>query len=106
MLNDFLILMKSELVVVFIIFLLLFIKVGTEMKNEKLLSIIQFLLLVNFVLGFFFNETGTLFGGLFTTNGLMAFQKSILSLGVYLISLLFSETALADGFEYHHCCCC
>ncbi len=90
MLNDFLILMKSELVVVFIIFLLLLIKVGTEIKNENLLSIIQFLLLANFVLGFFFNETGTLFGGLFTTNGLMAFQKSILSLGVYLISLLFS----------------
>ena len=91
MLNDFLILMKSELVIAFIIFLLLFIKVGMEMKNEKLLSIIQFLLLANFIFGFFFNETGTLFGGLFTTNGLMAFQKSILSLGVYLISLLFSD---------------
>ncbi len=91
MLNDFLILMKSELVVVFIIFLLLFIKVGTEIKNENLLSVIQFLLLANFVLGFFFNETGTLFGGLFTINSLMAFQKSILSLGVYLISLLFSD---------------
>ena len=91
MLNDFLILMKSELVITFIIFLLLFIKVGMEMKNEKLLSIIQFLLLANFIFGFFFNETGTLFGGLFTTNGLMAFQKSILSLGVYLISLLFSD---------------
>ena len=61
------------------------------MKNEKLLSIIQFLLLANFIFGFFLNETGTLFGGLFTTNGLMAFQKSILSLGVYLISLLFSD---------------
>ena len=91
MLNDFLILMKSELVITFIIFLLLFIKVGMEMKNEKLLSIIQFLLLANFIFGFFLNETGTLFGGLFTTNGLMAFQKSILSLGVYLISLLFSD---------------
>ncbi|MBC7510133.1 MAG: NADH-quinone oxidoreductase subunit N [Ferruginibacter sp.] len=83
--------MKSELVITFIIFLLLFIKVGMEMKNEKLLSIIQFLLLANFIFGFFLNETGTLFGGLFTTNGLMAFQKSILSLGVYLISLLFSD---------------
>ena len=91
MLNDFFILMKSELVVVFIIFLLLFIKVGTEMKNEKLLPIIQFLLLANFIVGFFFNETGVLFGGLFSTNGLMAFQKSILSLGGYLISLLFSD---------------
>jgi NADH-quinone oxidoreductase subunit N len=84
-------LMKSELVIASIIFLLLFIKVGGEMKNEKLLSVIQFLLLVNFVSGFFFNETGILFGGLFTTNGLMAFQKSILSLGIYLISLLFAD---------------
>jgi NADH-quinone oxidoreductase subunit N len=91
MLNNFFILMKSELVIASIIFLLLFIKVGGEMKNEKLLSVIQFLLLVNFVSGFFFNETGILFGGLFTTNGLMAFQKSILSLGIYLISLLFAD---------------
>ncbi|MEO6733236.1 MAG: NADH-quinone oxidoreductase subunit N [Ferruginibacter sp.] len=83
--------MKSELVITFIIFLLLFIKVGTEMKNERLLSLVQFLLLGNFIAGFFFNETGSLFGGAFTTNALMAFQKSILSLGIYLISLLFTD---------------
>jgi len=91
MLNDFLILMKSELVVTCIIFLLLFIKVGRELKNEQLLSLLQFLLLVNFVAGLFFNKTGSLFGGLYTTNTLVAFQKSILSLGVYLISLLFTN---------------
>ncbi len=91
MLNDFLILMKSELVITFIIFLLLFIKVGKGMKNDSLLSLVQILLLVNFIAGFFFNEEGSLFGGLFVTNALMAFQKSILSLGVYLISLLFSD---------------
>lgn len=91
MLNDFLILMKSELVITFIIFLLLFIKVGKGMKNESLLSLLQFLLLANFIAGFFFNETGSLFGGLFSTNALIAFQKSILSLGVYLISLLFAD---------------
>ncbi len=91
MLNDFLILMKSELVITFILFLLLFIKVGTEMKNERLLSLVQFLLLVNFIYGFFFIAEGDLFGGLFTTNALMTFQKSILSLGIYLISLLFAD---------------
>ncbi len=90
MLNNILLLMKSEWVIAFIIFLLLFIKVGTEMKNDQLLSLVQILLLVNFIAGFFFNETGSLFGGLFTTNALMVFQKSILNLGVYLISLLFS----------------
>ena len=91
MLNDFLILMKSELVITIILFLLLFIKVGTEMKNERLLSLVQFLLLANFIYGFFFIAEGDLFGGLFTTNALMAFQKSILSLGIYLISLLFAD---------------
>ena len=91
MLNDFLILMKSELVITFILFLLLFIKVGTEMKNERLLPLVQLLLLANFIYSFFFIEEGSLFGGLFTTDMLMAFQKSILSLGIYLISLLFSD---------------
>ena len=83
--------MKSELVITFIIFLLLIIKVGKGIKNEHLLTMVQFLLLGNFVAGFFFNETGSLFGGMFTTNAMMAFQKSILSLGVYLISLLFAD---------------
>ena len=91
MLNDFLTLMKSELVITFIIFLLLFIKIGKGMKNERLLTLLQFLLLANFIVGFFFNEAGSLFGGLFTTNTLIVFQKSILSLGVYLISLLFAD---------------
>ncbi len=90
MLNDFFILMKSELAIAFIIFLLLFIKVGGSIKNEQLLSIIQFLLLGNFIVGFFFNQAGSLFGGQFITNDLMVFQKNILSLGIYLISLLFS----------------
>ena len=91
MLNDFLILMKSELVITGIIFLLLFIKVGTDIKNDRLLPLIQIVLLANVVAGFIFNEDGSLFGRLFTTNALIAFQKSILSLGIYLISLLFTD---------------
>ena len=91
MLNDFLILMKPELVITFIIFLLLFIKVGSAMKNGSLLLLIQFLLLLNVVSGFVLNEEGMLFGGLYQTNLFMSLQKSILSIGVYLISLLFSN---------------
>ncbi|MEJ7587485.1 MAG: NADH-quinone oxidoreductase subunit N [Ferruginibacter sp.] len=83
--------MKAELTVTFIIFLLLFIKVGTGMKNDRLLSLVQFLLLINFMAGFFFIETGNLFGGLFVTDTLMAFEKSVLSLGAYLISVLFAD---------------
>ena len=91
MLNDFLLLMKSELALAFILFLLLIIKVGTEMKNDRFLALTQLLLLGNFIFGFFFFENGSLFGGMYTTNGLIVFQKSILSLGIYLISLLFSD---------------
>jgi NADH-quinone oxidoreductase subunit N len=88
--NEFLTLMKSELVITFIIFLLLFIKLSSGMKNGLLLLIIQNLLLLNLIAGFFFNAEGSLFDGMFHTNQLIAFEKSILSLGVYLISLLFA----------------
>jgi NADH-quinone oxidoreductase subunit N len=86
--NDFLILMKSELAITLIIFLLLFIKIGKGMKNETLLSIVQVLLLLNFIAGFFFIQEGTAFDGMFHTNPLIGFQKNILNLGTYLISLL------------------
>ena len=91
MLNDFLILMKSELVITIIIFVLLFIKIGTEMKNEFMLSLMQVLLLANLIIGFVFNKEGSLFDGMFHTGTLIAFQKSILNLGVYLISLLCAD---------------
>lgn len=88
--NEFLTLMKNELVITCIIFLLLFIKLSSGMKNSLLLLIIQNLLLLNFIAGFFFNANGSLFDGMFHTNELIAFQKSILNFGVYLISLLFA----------------
>jgi NADH-quinone oxidoreductase subunit N len=89
--GEFLTLMKSELVITFIIFLLLFIKIGKGMKNESLLSLIQFFLLANFILGFFSNKEGSLFGDMYQTTPLIVFQKNILSLGVYLISLLCAD---------------
>ncbi len=91
MLNDFLILMKSEWVITLIIFLLLFIKIGKGMKNESLLSLIQILLLINAIAGFIFNKEGSLFDGMFNTSPLIAFQKSILSAGVYIISLVCAD---------------
>ena len=91
MLNDFLILMKSEWVITLIIFALLFIKISTEMKNETLLPLIQVLLLLNVVAGFLFNKEGSLFDGMFHTSQLISFQKAILSLGVYIISLVCAD---------------
>ena len=89
--NELFILMKSELLVTAIIFILLFIKLGKAIKNESLLLIIQSLLLINLMAGFFLNRDGNLFDGTFFTNGLIGLQKTILSLGVYLISLLFAD---------------
>jgi len=89
--NDFFFLMKSELLVTAIIFLLLFIKVGKGIENARLLPIIQSLLLLNVILGFFFNQEGNAFGDMFYSTPLIAFEKNILSIGVYLISLLCTD---------------
>ncbi len=89
--NDFFTILKPELIITFIIFLLLFIKIGKGTTNDVLLTLIQLLLLLNFIAGFFFNTEGSLFDGMYFSNPLITLQKSILSLGVYLISLLFAD---------------
>lgn len=89
--TDFITLMKHELLITVIIFLLLFVKIGKGMKNESLLTMIQVLLLLNGIAGFFFNESGSLFADMFYTSPLVAFQKNVLNIGVYLISLLFGD---------------
>ncbi len=89
--NELLTIMKSELLVTAIIFVLLFMKLGKGIRNEAVLMLVQVLLLLNFIAGFFFNEEGSLFGGMYHSNPVLVLQKSILNLGVYLISLLFSS---------------
>ena len=54
MLNDFFVLMKHELLVTLIIFILLFVKVGSkEWSNEAVCKLVNILLLINFLAGFF-----------------------------------------------------
>ncbi|MBA3647354.1 MAG: NADH-quinone oxidoreductase subunit N [Chitinophagales bacterium] len=85
---QFLILMKSELLVTVILFILLFIKIwGDKMKSDTVISVINILLLINLLAGFFGITEGTLFGDMFRTNSLITFEKNILNLGVFLISL-------------------
>ena len=80
MLNDFLILMKSELIVTVLIFLLLFVKLSKGMRNETLLMLMQLLLLLNFVAGFFLDRSGVLFDGMYQTSPMIFLQKNILNL--------------------------
>ena len=86
--NNFFLLARQELAITVIIFILLFIKVGTkEWSNNALLHLINGLLLVNFLFGFFFYEDGILFNQMFRTGRLLVMEKNILNLGVLVISM-------------------
>ena len=88
MLNDFLILMKQELMITIVIFILLFLKLGKKQaSNKSLISFINVLLLINLVSGFFMNKEGALFGDMFHTDELKIFEKNLLNLGTLIISL-------------------
>src|SRR4249919_223464 len=88
MVNEFLILMKQELVITLIIFVLLFIKLGKEeTKNETLINLVNILLTLNLVSGFLFQQSGILFGDMFRTTELFTFEKNLLNLGTLIISL-------------------
>lgn len=87
MVTEFFILLKQELVITAIIFLLLFLKLGKDRSNESILSIVNFLLFLNFALGFAGNQDGMLFNEMFRTNALINLEKNILNLALWLISL-------------------
>jgi NADH-quinone oxidoreductase subunit N len=87
MLTDFLILMKQELIITVIIFILLLLKIGKDVTNDQMINLANGLLLLNFIAGFFFNRQGVLFNGMFQTNALIILEKNILSLGTLIVSL-------------------
>ncbi len=88
MLNDFLYLMKAELMITVIIFILLFLKLSDKAPgNESFLSLINLLLLINLASGFFYIPTGNLFGDMFRTNELLTLEKNFLNFGTLIISL-------------------
>lgn len=87
--KEFFILMKPELGLMLIIFLLLFLKIWDGIKEKStLLAIANILLLLNFVAGFFCNTEGTLFSGMYHTNAIIVLEKNILAFGTLLISLI------------------
>ncbi|MCX6291063.1 MAG: NADH-quinone oxidoreductase subunit N [Bacteroidetes bacterium] len=86
--NEIFTLMKHELSLTLILFILLFLKLGKETwKAESTLGFISLLLLLNFLFGFVMNGTGSLFGDMFHTNATIAFEKNILNFGAFIISL-------------------
>lgn len=89
MISDFFILMKAEVSLVLIIFILLFIKVAYGGKNNTtLMHVTNILLLINFIFGFFLNTQGNLFNEMYYTNESIVLEKNILNFGTLIISLL------------------
>lgn len=88
MLKDFFVLMRAELLVTLLLFIILLLKIGIKRRsNESLLLIINVLLMVNLVSGFFCSPPGSLFGDTFRTDHLLVLEKNMLNLGTLIISL-------------------
>lgn len=89
MLNELLLLMKQELLLCGILFITLILKISdNENSPRNWTAIINVLLLLNFLFGFFFQNTGELFNGLYKVTELMIFEKNILNLGLLIVSLM------------------
>jgi NADH-quinone oxidoreductase subunit N len=80
-------LMKQELMIFVIIFILLFIKIGKDRGAENLLYFINALLFINVVSGFIMPAEGMLFSDMFKTNNLLTLEKNILNIGTLIISM-------------------
>ncbi len=87
MVTDLLLLLKQELLVAVILFLLLFLKLGRDRSNESTLNLVNVLLFLNVAAGFLGAKDGELFSGMFHTNALITAEKNILNLAAWLISL-------------------
>lgn len=85
---DALLVMKSEITLLVIIFLILALKIGDSIRSHtSLLNLVNLLLCLNFILGFIGNKEGGLFNGMFHTSNTLFLEKSILNLGTLIISL-------------------
>ena len=85
--TEFIILMKQELTLTVIIFILMFLKLGKERGNESFMNLVNLLLFLNLIFGFLWNREGMLFNEMYRTNRLMVLEKNILNLGMLIISM-------------------
>src|ERR1035437_3629489 len=81
------ILLRFEVIIALIIFILLIMKLNdADNKVKAFLTVANILLVLNFVAGFIPIGEGALFSGFFKTSGLIVLEKNILNLGLMLIS--------------------
>ncbi len=88
MINETLLLLRSEAILCILIFILFILNLtNVDKKSGRFLHIVNGLLLVNFIVGFLPIPEGSAFQGFFRTTGIIVLEKNILNLGVLLISL-------------------
>ena len=82
-------LLRFEGIICLLIFLLLVLKLtDADKQNKRFLTAVNLLLFINFAVSFLHIETASLFSDFFRTNDLIELEKTMLNLGVLLISLL------------------
>ncbi len=79
--------MKFELMITFIIFVLLFIKIDGRANNQSVIRISYILLFLNLGFGFTGNISAGIFNGMFRNTPLLCFEKNILNLATLIIAL-------------------
>ena len=86
-LSNFL-LMRPEILLLTIILLLIVAEVSfPQHKKSSIVHLAIFLFGIHTIAGFFIMDTGTLFGGMFRTTGLIHFFKNVLNVGVLILLL-------------------
>ncbi|NCI47199.1 NADH-quinone oxidoreductase subunit N [Sediminibacterium soli] len=88
MLTDTFLLFRQEIMLALLLFFLVLYKLGRARPAAHLLPIMNWLLLLNLVVGLlFYDWQGVLFNGMYRTGELIVLEKNILNLAVWLISM-------------------
>ena len=80
------IIMKHELLLTIIAMVLLVAELAINDK-KRIIPIAILLFGLHTLLGFFGNQSGMLFGGMYQTSGLIILMKNILNIGVFIVLL-------------------
>jgi len=95
-------LMRHEIILLVLILAMLVLEVATKPSQKKgLINVAIGLFLIHTIIGFFPNESGTLFGGSFRTTGLIHFFKNVLNFGVLIILLQSADWLRDKVAEYN-----
>jgi len=80
--------MRHEILLLGIILLLIIAEIFiNQNKKSSIVHLAIFLFGIHTIIGFFTIEEGSLFGGMFHTNGLIHFFKNVLNIGVFILLL-------------------